>query len=133
MGLWVCTLHIFSMERTVCTNLHKFPCISFCSGTLADFLTKLFFDTPSVLSSILQVRNLCYMISRREKERRRFYKTRQEVFNKQLQVILSMNLSSSDLDIVIDANHSDTIYDNPKLWSFSHVSQCWLEKYFAYM
>ena len=113
------------MERTVCTNLHKFPCISFCSGASSDFLAKLFFDTPSVSSFILQVRNLCYMISRREKERRRFYKTRQEVFNKQLQVILSMNLSTSDLDIVIDANHSDTIYDNPKLWSFSHVSHCY--------
>ena len=62
------------------------------------------------------------MISRREKERRRFYKTREEVFKKQLQVIMSMNLSQSDLEIVIDANHSDTIYDNPQQWNFTHVS-----------
>ena len=130
MGLWICTLHILSMERTVCTNLHKFPSVGYCIGTSSDFLAKLFFDTLSVSSSFWQVRNLCYMISRREKERRRFYKTRQEVFNKQLQVILSMNLSTSDLDIVIDANHSDTIYDNPKLWSFSHVSHCYCHSWF---
>ena len=64
------------------------------------------------------------MISRREKERRRFYKTREEVFNKQLEVILSMKLSPSDLEIVVDANHSETIYDNPSLWKFDAVSHC---------
>jgi len=50
------------------------------------------------------------MISRREKERRRFYKTREEVFKKQLEVILSMNLSPSDLEIVVDANHTVYLY-----------------------
>ena len=93
---------------------------SFCNAF------KIVIDLLNACLLLLQVRNLCYMISRREKERRRFYKTREEVFKKQLQVIMSMNLSQSDLEIVIDANHSDTIYDNPQQWNFTHVSYTYI-------
>jgi len=71
-----------------------------------------------------RVRNLCYMVSRREKLSRSLFKLREQVFYKQLGVLDEMRLEKQqqpkqeekprpamDLDAVIYANDGPTLYD----------------------
>ena len=64
-----------------------------------------------------RVRNLSYMVSRREKLQRSLIKMREQVFEKQLSLVMnSDHLSLSDVSAVMEANHGPTLYDRV----FSH-------------
>ncbi|CAG0920592.1 unnamed protein product [Notodromas monacha] len=82
-----------------------------------------------------RVRNLCYMVSRREKLVRAFFKTREQTFVKQAHVLRAAKMLSSSspnssqakedsahfldeaaVEAVIQANHGPSIYDT----AFSH-------------
>ncbi|CAH0546641.1 unnamed protein product [Brassicogethes aeneus] len=59
-----------------------------------------------------RVRNLCYMVSRREKLSRTFFRMREQTFHKQAEVLESSNtLPSTVIQAVIEANHGPSIYD----------------------
>lgn len=60
-----------------------------------------------------QVRNLCYMVSRREKLSRTFFRMREQTFHKQAAVLsdVSCNLKGKEVAAVIEANHGPSIYD----------------------
>ncbi|XP_014366474.2 PHD finger protein rhinoceros isoform X1 [Papilio machaon] len=59
-----------------------------------------------------RVRNLCYMVSRREKLSRSFFRMREQTFHKQVAVLSSEpELSGVDLAAIIEANHGPSIYD----------------------
>ncbi|XP_066985273.1 LOW QUALITY PROTEIN: PHD finger protein rhinoceros [Macrobrachium rosenbergii] len=66
-----------------------------------------------------RVRNLCYMVNRRERLSRSFMKIREQTFAKQVAMINSMNisLSSQELNAVLQANHGPSVYD--RLYSHS--------------
>ena len=62
-----------------------------------------------------RVRNLCYMVSRREKLSRSFFKMREQIFHKQM-AVLSRNKNTNKLDenvieSIVEANHGPSIYD----------------------
>ncbi|XP_049884703.1 PHD finger protein rhinoceros isoform X2 [Pectinophora gossypiella] len=59
-----------------------------------------------------RVRNLCYMVSRREKLSRSFFRMREQTFHKQVAVLTAdPNISGPDLAAIIEANHGPSIYD----------------------
>lgn len=60
-----------------------------------------------------RVRNLCYMVSRREKLSRTFFRMREQTFHKQTAVLASEGhvLPNSVVQAVIEANHGPSIYD----------------------
>lgn len=59
-----------------------------------------------------RVRNLCYMVSRREKLSRTFFRMREQTFHKQTAVLNSSNsLPTTVVEAVIEANHGPSIYD----------------------
>lgn len=62
-----------------------------------------------------RVRNLCYMVSRREKFSRSYFKIREQIFHKQMAVLSSCKKSSKLDDATIratmEANHGPSIYD----------------------
>lgn len=61
-----------------------------------------------------RVRNLCYMVSRREKLSRSFFKLREQTFHRQTSVLNelnSKNIDNSLLSAVLEANHGPSIYD----------------------
>ncbi|OWR53198.1 putative PHD finger protein [Danaus plexippus plexippus] len=59
-----------------------------------------------------RVRNLCYMVSRREKLSRSFFRMREQTFHKQVAVLSAdSNISGPDLAAIIEANHGPSIYD----------------------
>lgn len=59
-----------------------------------------------------RVRNLCYMVSRREKLNRIFFKLREQVFEKQATVLMdSKSLDSATLCTILQANHGESVYD----------------------
>nr|XP_023014025.1 PHD finger protein rhinoceros [Leptinotarsa decemlineata] len=59
-----------------------------------------------------RVRNLCYMVSRREKLSRTFFRMREQTFHKQAAVLESSHsLPSRVVEAVIEANHGPSIYD----------------------
>ncbi|XP_064637141.1 protein Jade-3-like [Lineus longissimus] len=61
-----------------------------------------------------RVRNLCYMVSRREKFRRSLYRMKEEIFYKQVEVVDNEVLTPKELQTVIQANHGEDIYDRPQ-------------------
>ena len=67
-----------------------------------------------------RVRNLCYMVSRREKLQRSFVKLREQVLEKQLSLVADENcsqqLSLLEMSAVLEANHGASVYDR----LFSH-------------
>lgn len=67
-----------------------------------------------------QVRNLCYMVSRREKLSRMLFRLREQTFHRQVSVLTqpSYTLSSTELTAVKEANHGPSIYDR----LYSHVN-----------
>lgn len=59
-----------------------------------------------------RVRNLCYMVSRREKLSRSFFRLREQTFHKQAAVLeAAPNLPNNVVQAVIEANHGPSIYD----------------------
>ncbi|KAK5642778.1 hypothetical protein RI129_008945 [Pyrocoelia pectoralis] len=68
-----------------------------------------------------RVRNLCYMVSRREKLSRTFFRMREQTFHKQAAVLSvgHSSLSTSVVQAVIEANHGPSIYD--RLYSHSEA------------
>ncbi|XP_044271530.1 PHD finger protein rhinoceros [Tribolium madens] len=59
-----------------------------------------------------RVRNLCYMVSRREKLSRSFFRLREQTFYKQTAVLeAAPNLPNVVVQAVIEANHGPSIYD----------------------
>lgn len=70
-----------------------------------------------------RVRNLCYMVSRREKLSRSFFKLREQTFSKQIGLLSEIKfvkkLDDSVLNAVMEANHGPSIYD--KLYSSDSV------------
>ncbi|XP_050423630.1 PHD finger protein rhinoceros [Adelges cooleyi] len=65
-----------------------------------------------------RVRNLCYMVSRREKLSRNLLSLREQTFHKQVAVLSDskLNLSSAEVSAVQEANHGPSIYD--RLYSY---------------
>ncbi|KAE9539614.1 hypothetical protein AGLY_004866 [Aphis glycines] len=65
-----------------------------------------------------RVRNLCYMVSRREKLSRNLLSLREQTFHKQAAVLSDskLNLSSAEVSAVQEANHGPSIYD--RLYSY---------------
>ncbi|KAF4527753.1 hypothetical protein B566_EDAN013161, partial [Ephemera danica] len=59
------------------------------------------------------VRNLCYMVSRREKLSRSFFRIREQTFHKQVNVITTLGsaLTDDDHSAIVQANHGPSIYD----------------------
>lgn len=67
-----------------------------------------------------RVRNLCYMVSRREKLSRTFFRMREQTFHKQTAVLSDGHgLTNSVVQAVMEANHGPSIYD--RLYSHSEV------------
>lgn len=70
-----------------------------------------------------RVRNLCYMVSRREKLSRSFFKMREQTFHRQTSVLNELNtknLDNSLLNAILEANHGPSMYD--KLYSSEAIS-----------
>lgn len=70
-----------------------------------------------------RVRNLCYMVSRREKLSRSFFKLREQTFHRQTSVLTELNTKNVDnslLGAVLEANHGPSIYD--RLYSRENVN-----------
>ncbi|XP_062584278.1 uncharacterized protein LOC134246031 [Saccostrea cucullata] len=64
-----------------------------------------------------RVRNLCYMVSKREKMKKQFYKDREAVFmamNKML-TNTKFNLAQREVNKIVDMYHFDSIYDTKVL------------------
>lgn len=59
-----------------------------------------------------RVRNLCYMVSRREKLSRSFFRMREQTFHKQISLLSSGTaIPDHELTAIIEANHGPSIYD----------------------
>ncbi|XP_059079070.1 PHD finger protein rhinoceros-like [Tigriopus californicus] len=62
-----------------------------------------------------RVRNLCYMVSRREKLQRSFVKLREQILAKQLALLADENCASHmsliEMSAVLEANHGPNVYD----------------------
>ncbi|CAH0716223.1 unnamed protein product, partial [Brenthis ino] len=68
-----------------------------------------------------RVRNLCYMVSRREKLSRSFFRMREQTFHKQVAVLSAEpSISGPDLAAIIEANHGPSIYD--RLYSHANAA-----------
>lgn len=70
-----------------------------------------------------RVRNLCYMVSRREKLSRSFFKMREQTFHRQTSVLSELNTKTIDntlLTAVLEANHGPSMYD--RLYSSEAIS-----------
>lgn len=59
-----------------------------------------------------RVRNLCYMVNRREKLCRTFLRHREQTFHKQALLMSSEPLSPTVVGAVLQANHGPSIYDH---------------------
>lgn len=57
-----------------------------------------------------RVRNLCYMVSRREKLSRSFFRMREQTFHKQV-AVLSSDVTGPVRQAILEANHGPSIYD----------------------
>jgi len=70
-----------------------------------------------IVCLLLQVRNLCYMVTKREKMRNRFHESKRDIFLQQAAILRSQSgrkLNARDVESVINAHHQSTsVYDNP--------------------
>ena len=71
-------------------------------------------SAPQLFSLCGQVRNLCYMIGKREKMKRQFFRSREYVFTSMVRVLLdkTISLSDADVDDIVHNYHFDSIYDD---------------------
>ena len=82
----------------------------------------------NIRQDLERVRNLAYMVSRREKMSRGYVKLREQVFEKQLALLADEDpqnqMSLIEMSAVLEANHGPTIYDkmfsNPEGEQHSH-------------
>ncbi|KAK3872895.1 hypothetical protein Pcinc_022057 [Petrolisthes cinctipes] len=58
-----------------------------------------------------RVRNLCYMVNRRERLSRSFIKTREQTFSKQVALLSAGGLSPQEAEAIRQANHGPSVYD----------------------
>ncbi|CAD7083396.1 unnamed protein product [Hermetia illucens] len=61
-----------------------------------------------------RVRNLCYMVNRREKLSRTFFKMREQIFHKQIAILSESscrNYDESVISAIIQANNGSSVYD----------------------
>lgn len=58
-----------------------------------------------------RVRNLCYMVNRREKHCRTLFKLREQTFQKQVLLLSNMSLTSTAENAILEANHAPLLYD----------------------
>ena len=69
----------------------------------------------SFFQDLERVRNLAYMVNRREKLSRSFVKLREQILEKQLSLVADDSPENSmtlmELSAVIEANHGPTVYD----------------------
>ncbi len=74
----------------------------------------------SLRQDLERVRNLCYMVSRREKLQRSFVKLREQILAKQLHLLgdksCAQQMSLLEMSAILEANHGPNIYDR----LFSH-------------
>ncbi len=72
-----------------------------------------------------RVRNLCYMVSRREKLQRSWVKLREQILAKQLHLLAdkssAQQMSLMEMSAVLEANHGPTVYD--RLFSHEDAEQ----------
>ncbi len=72
-----------------------------------------------------RVRNLCYMVSRREKLQRSWVKLREQILAKQLQLLAdkscAQQMSLMEMSAILEANHGPTVYD--RLYSHADAEQ----------
>nr|KAG5701801.1 hypothetical protein BaRGS_000791 [Batillaria attramentaria] len=75
---------------------------------------KMFVHLRQDLERDVHVRNLCYMIGKREKMKRQFFKCREYVFTSMVRVLIDkqLDLSESDVEGIIASYHFDSLYDN---------------------
>merc|ERR1712226_204664 len=75
----------------------------------------------SLRQDLERVRNLCYMVSRREKLQKSFVKLREQIFEKQLDLVAddsnAQQMSLLEISALLEANHGPTVYDS----LFSHA------------
>ena len=82
----------------------------------------------TIRQDLERVRNLAYMVSRREKLSRSFVKLREQILEKQLDLLADdepqNQMSLTEMSAVFEANHGPTIYDkmfsNPESEQHSH-------------
>ena len=82
----------------------------------------------NIRQDLERVRNLAYMVSRREKLSRSFVKLREQILEKQLALIADEDphsqMSLMEMSAVLEANHGPTVYDkmfsNPESEQHSH-------------
>jgi hypothetical protein len=82
----------------------------------------------SIRQDLERVRNLAYMVSRREKISRGFVKLREQILEKQLALLAdeepSNQMSLAEMSAVIEANHGPSVYDkmlsNPDTEQHTH-------------
>ena len=67
------------------------------------------------IQDLERVRNLAYMVSRREKMSRSFVKIREQIFERQLALLADEEpgnqMSLAEMSAVLEANHGPTVYD----------------------
>lgn len=80
------------------------------------FISRLLIHLPR-----LQVRNLCYMVSRREKLSRTYQRLREQTFYKQAALLSDtrISLSTAEINSIKEANHGPSIYD--RLYSHANA------------
>lgn len=59
-----------------------------------------------------RVRNLCYMVNRREKLGRTFLRLREQTFHKQVLLMSGPVLPATAVSSILEANHGPSIYDH---------------------
>merc|ERR1712045_987823 len=82
----------------------------------------------NIRQDLERVRNLAYMVSRREKLSRTYVKLREQILEKQLALISDEDpqsqMSLMEMSAVLEANHGPTVYDkmfsNPESEQHSH-------------
>lgn len=97
-------MKMFVHLRQDLERVHLLFCIS-------RFLFNMLILIPSY--HYFQVRNLSYMVTRREKLSRSLLKSREDVFNKQAKILSSETflLTERERRSIIHANHTDNVYD----------------------
>lgn len=63
---------------------------------------------------LFQVRNLCYMVSKREKMKRSYFKLRENVFLAQVKTLTQGNISAREVNRVKRLYHDRSVYGKPR-------------------
>uniref|UniRef100_T1J3Y0 PHD finger protein rhinoceros n=1 Tax=Strigamia maritima TaxID=126957 RepID=T1J3Y0_STRMM len=67
-----------------------------------------------------RVRNLCYMVNKREKLNNKWFRLREEIFHKQIAALdVPQHLSEKDQRSIVHASRGDSIYDKLYSWDLN--------------